>query len=186
MRPNPENDPDKAKFLLRKAKAVATEVSLIAKSFPPYQPPTGELVEAMWSEAGFKVNYSIVGAAVRQKMLRSGDFHADSAAASYRFDPDGWFSRNILSTASSTKRTTRFRHARADELIHQARAIADKQKRLELYAEIDSIVNEELPILYIQSLTLLEAGVMNLAGYEPAITGAFSTSGAGIRTAWLR
>jgi hypothetical protein len=34
-------------------------------------------------------------------------------------------------------------------------------------------------------LTLLEAGVLHLKGYQPAISGPFSTQGAGIRTAWL-
>ena len=60
-----------------------------------------------------------------------------------------------------------------------------KAKRLELYAEIDSIINQELPILYLHHLTLLEVGVMHLNGYQPAISGLFSTHGAGIRTAWL-
>jgi len=32
---------------------------------------------------------------------------------------------------------------------------------------------------------LLEAGVMHLKGYQPAISGPFSTAGGGIRTAWL-
>jgi hypothetical protein len=46
-------------------------------------------------------------------------------------------------------------------------------------------VNDELPILYLHHLTLLEAGALNLNGYQPAISGPFSTQGAGIRTAWL-
>ena len=56
----------------------------------------------------------------------------------------------------------------------EARQTINKQKRLELYAEIESIVNEELPYLYIHNLTLLEAGVMNLKGYQPA-AGLFTT-----------
>ena len=79
-------------------------------------------------------------------------------AASYRFDPDGWFSRQILSTAPTTKEESRFVNERADKLILEARGTADKKKRLEMYAEVDSIVNEELPILYTHYLTLLEAG----------------------------
>ncbi len=116
---------------------------------------------------------------------RSGNFHADSAAGSYRFDPDGWFSRQILSTGATTKQQSRFHNEKADKLILEARATADIKKRLEMYAEIDSIVNEELPVLYTHHLTLLEAGVMNLKNYQPAISGAYSTVGAGIRAAWL-
>ena len=70
-------------------------------------------------------------------------------------------------------------------MITTARGTLDKPKRLELYAEVDSIVNEELPLLYLHHLTLLEAGVKHLKGYQPAISGLFSTQGAGFRTAWL-
>jgi peptide/nickel transport system substrate-binding protein len=184
-RPWPEYDPDKAKFLIKKAKAVGTTVILQAENSWPYMQQTGELVQAMWTEAGFKVNFNIYDGAIILQKRRAGEFHADSMAASYRFDPDSWFSRQILSTASFTKENSRFVHDKADKLIHEARSTADKKKRLELYTEIDSLLNEELPILYTHHLTLLEAGQMNLKGYQPAISGAFSTRGAGIRAAWL-
>ena len=111
--------------------------------------------------------------------------NADSMAGSYRFDPDGYFSRQVLSTAASTKATSRFRNERVDKLILEARQTADKKKRLELYREIENIVNDELPVLYTHHLTLLEAGVMNLKNYRPAISGSPSTQGAGLRTAWM-
>ena len=120
-----------------------------------------------------------------RKKRRDRDFHATPAAASYRFDPDGWFSRELLSTATATQQGSGFRNEQADRLILEARGTADKAKRVELYAALESIVNAELPILYLHHLTLLEAGALNLNGYQPAISGPFSTQGAGIRTAWL-
>jgi len=131
------------------------------------------------------VNYSIVDSAVRLAKRREGDFHAESSAGSYRFDPDGYFSRQILSTAADTKMLSRFRNERADKLITEARKTADTKKRLEMYREVETIVNDELPHLYTHHLTLLEAGAMNLQNYQPAISGAPSTRGAGIRTAWM-
>jgi len=181
----PEYDPEKAKFLLRQAKAVGTEVLLQAQVALPYMQQTGDLVHAMWSEVGFKVNSNIYDQEVLLHKRRSGDFHADSMGASYRFDPDGWFSRALQSTAPTTKEESRFRNEQVDRLILEAGHTADKKKRLELYAEVDSIVNEELPILYLHHLTLLEAGVTHLKGYQPATSGLFSTAGGGIRTAWL-
>src|SRR5439155_10899448 len=127
---------------------------------------TGELVQAMWSEVGFKVNYNIYDAAVLLQKRRAGEFHADSTAGSYRFDPDGWFSRQVLSTAASTKETSRFRHVQADQLILEARQTADKKQRLALYGEVENIVNTELPMLYTHHLTLLQAGAMNLNNYQ--------------------
>jgi peptide/nickel transport system substrate-binding protein len=178
-------DPDKAKFLLKKAKAVGTAVELMANASYPYQQQTGELVHAMWSEVGFKVNFNIYDPAVLIQKRRNGEFHADSRAGAYRFDPDGHFSRYVLSTAPQNKEASRFRNEKADKLIVEARQTADLKKRLELYREIETIVNEELPFLYTHHLTLLEAGAMNLKNYQPAISGAPSTKGAGIRVAWM-
>jgi peptide/nickel transport system substrate-binding protein len=147
---------------------------------------TAELVQSMWSEVGFKVALHLYEAPVLNQKRRDRDFHADSTAGSYRWDPDGWFSRQILSSAPANKiNGSGFNNAKADTLIAEARQIADKKKRLELYAAVESIVNDELPMLYIHHLTALQAGAMNLKGYQPAISGPFSTRGGGIRTAWL-
>ncbi len=185
VKPYPAYDPDKAKFLLRQAKAVGTAITLQALRTYPYMQQTGDLLQAMWSEVGFKITYNIDAGPVLRKKRRDRDFDAESTAASYRFDPDGWFSRNILSTSPSTQRTSGFRNAKADQLIMEAQRTADKQKRLVLYTELDSMVNDELPVLYLHHLTLLEAGATNLKGYQPAISGPFSTKGGGLRTAWM-
>jgi peptide/nickel transport system substrate-binding protein len=90
-----------------------------------------------------------------------------------------------FSTPVKQRNGAGFKNEKVDTLIAEARQTADKKKRLELYAAIESIVNEELPVLYIHHLTALQAGAMNLKGYQPAISGPFSTRGGGIRTAWL-
>lgn len=185
VKPYPEYNPDKAKYLLRRARATGTVIDLQSLSSYPYMQQTGDLLQAMWSEVGFKVNHSSLAGAVLRKKRRARDFHAASASASYRFDPDGWFARQFLSTSPSNRDGSGFRNPKADQLILEARRTADRAKRLDLYAEIDSLINDELPILYLHHLTLLEAGVLHLKGYQPAISGPFSTQGAGIRTAWL-
>ena len=183
--PYPAYDPDKAKFLLRQARAEGVKIDLQSASSYPYLQQTGDLLQAMWSEVGFKVSHSVLGETVLNKKRRDRDFHATPAAASYRFDPDGWFGREFASTSKTNQRSSGFRNAQADRLILEARGVADKAARLERYTALESLLNEELPILYLHHLTLLEAGSMRLKGYQPAISGAFSTRGAGIRAAWL-
>jgi hypothetical protein len=56
---------------------------------------------------------------------------------------------------------------------------------LEIYRDIENIINEELPRLYTHHLTLLEAGLNNLKGYVPAISGSPNIKGGGLRTAWM-
>lgn len=178
-------DPEKARALLKKARAVGTEIVLHANSSWPYMQQTGELLQAMWTEVGFKVKYDIYDEAVLQQKRRTGEFHAESMAGAYRFDPDNYVSRSMLSSAPTTQETSRFHHEKADRLILEARKMRDIKKRLELYQAIENIINEELPILYTHHLTLLEAGAMNLQNFQPAISGAPSTRGAGLRVAWL-
>ena len=185
VKPWPAYDPDQARFILRQARAVGTEVVLVSLSTLPYAQQTAALVQGMWSDVGFKVVHKMYNASALARLRRARAFHAESTAASYRFDPDGWFSRQLLSTAASTRTASGFHHVTVDTLIAAARQTRDKPKRLELYAEIDSIVNEELPILYLHHLTLLGVGVMHLMDYRPAISGLFSTRGQGVRAAWL-
>jgi peptide/nickel transport system substrate-binding protein len=179
-------DPDKAKSLLKKAKAVGTNIDLMANSNYPYMQQTGELLQAMWTNVGFNVKYNIFDTAVLQDKRKEGDFHAESMAGSYRFDPDGLYSRQVLSTAPQTRQQgSRFRNEKADQLIIEGRQTADPAKRLEIYREVETIINEELPMLYTHHLTLLEAGITNLHDYKPAISGSPNVKGGGLRTAWL-
>ncbi|PON19551.1 hypothetical protein C2W62_02070 [Candidatus Entotheonella serta] len=179
-------DPDKAKHLLKKAGYdKSNAIVLMANDSWPYMQQTGELLQAMWTEVGFKVNYNIYDSAVLRQKRKEGSFHAESMAGSYRFDPDGWFSRQVISTAPSTKQTSRFNNPKADELILEGLKTADTKSRLDIYRQVENIVNEELPVLYTHHLTLLEAGVMNLQNYKPSISGSPNISGAGLRAAWM-
>ena len=178
-------DPEKAKSILKKAKAVGTQIDLMANNSYPYMQQTGELLQAMWSDVGFKVNFAIYDSAVLQQKRKSGEFHADSQANSYRFDPDGYFSRQILSTAPQNQIEVGYKNVKVDHLVAEAKKTADTQKRLELYREIENIINEEVPILYTHHLTLLEAGVMDLKNYNPAISGSAHIKGGGLRAAWM-
>lgn len=179
-------DPEKAKYLLKQAGYSPSDVILLmANDAQPYMQQTGELLQAMWTEVGFKVNYSIFDNAILRQQRKDGAFHAESIGGSYRFDPDGWFSRQVLSTAPSTQQSTRYRNEKVDQLILQALKTIDTKKRLEIYHDIETIVNDELPVLYTHHLTMLEAGVMNLKDYKPSISGSPNISGGGLRTAWM-
>jgi len=186
LRAWPAHDPDQARAILRKTRAVGTPVILQASFAFPYTQHIAELVQAMWDEVGFKVAIHLYDETMLNKQRRAREFHADATSSSYRWDPDGWFSRQFLSSAPANKLTgAGFKHARIDQLVAQARQTTDRQTRLELYTAIESLVNEELPILYLHHLTALQAGAMHFKDYQPAISGPFSIRGGGIRTAWL-
>ncbi|MDA1101621.1 MAG: ABC transporter substrate-binding protein [Proteobacteria bacterium] len=186
----PDYDPDKAKFLLRQRNAQNTPVVLVSRQDFAYMHQTGDIIQAMWSEVGFKVVHEIQPNQILREKYRkgatqAGEYDADSTASSYRPDPDGWFYRSLLSSAPTTKLRSGYKSKRVDLLIQQARVTRSRAKRLELYTAAENIINEELPLIYTHTVPLLQGGVPRLQGYQPAFAGPFSTARSGIRTAYF-
>jgi len=151
----------------------------------PYMQQSGELVHAMLKDVGFNVTFEIHPTPVIQDKYNKGTFDLDSSANSYRIDPDGWFSRSILSTGTETMRRHGYKNEKVDQLILAARVERDKNKRRQMYADVESLINQDLPLVYTHYVSLLQAGTKKLKGYKPAFTGPFQYGGGGLRTAWL-
>ena len=181
----PAFDPDKAKALRKKAKDGDAKLLIIANDSFPYMQQSGELVHAMLKDAGFNVTFEIHPTPVIQDKYNKAAFDIDSTANSYRIDPDGWYSRNILSSAPETKRRIGYVNEKVDQLIVAARVELDKNKRRQMYADVDSLVNQDLPLLYTHYVSIIQAGSKKLKGYKPAFTGPFQYAGGGLRTAWI-
>jgi len=180
-----EYDPDKSRHILRKLGATGTPVAVVARDTYQYMRNTGELVHSMLLEAGFKATNEVFDNPVLRNKYDKADYGIDSTANSYRFEPDGWYARNILSTGSSTTKRTGYKNERADDLIIQASQISDIEKRKELYTEVESIVNDDCGLIYTHCIPLTSAAHKRVKGYEPAIAGPPSTAGGGVRTAYL-
>ena len=183
--PWPQYDPDKAKALRKKAKDGDARLLIIANDTYPYMQQSGELVHAMLKDAGFNVTFEILPTPVVQDKYNKGAFDIDSSANSYRIDPDGWFSRSILSTAPETRRRHGYVNEKVDQLILAARVERDKAKRSAMYADVESLINKDLPLVYTHFVSLLQAGTKKVHGYKPAFTGPFQYAGGGLRTAWI-
>jgi peptide/nickel transport system substrate-binding protein len=180
-----EYDPEKSKFILRKLNALNTPIAGIARSDFQYMHQSAEIVYSMLQEAGFKPTNEVFENPVIRKKFKTGDYGIESTANSYRFEPDGWYGRNILSTAPSTKLRTGFKNEKADKLIIEARTVRDMEKRKQIYAEVEFFNDTATTEIYTHCVPLTSAASKKLKGYQPAFAGPFSTSGAGVRTAYF-
>ena len=70
-------------------------------------------------------------------------------------------------------------------MILAARVQPDKKKRLQMYSDVDSLINKDLPLIYTHFIPLLQAGTKRIKGYKPAFTGPFQYGGGGLRTTWI-
>ena len=178
----PKFDPDKAKALRKKAKGGDEQLTIIANDTFPYMQQSGELVHAMLKDAGFNVVLEILPTPVMLEKQNKGDFDIDSTANSYRLDPDGWYGRNILSTAPETPPTHRLQeregrpdHPRRAQGARPGQAPADVCRR--------RVAGQpDLPMLYTHFVPLMMAGNRaRVKGYEPSFSGPWSYAGAGMR-----
>jgi len=185
IEPWPQFDPDKAKAMRKKASGGDAKLLIIANDSFPYMQQSGELVHAMLKDVGFDVTFEIHPTPVIQDKYNKGAFDLDSSANSYRIDPDGWFSRSILSTAPETIRRHGYKNEKVDQLILAAKVERDKAKRRQMYSDVDSLINKDLPLIYTHFVPLMQAGTKRINGYKPSFTGPFQYAGGGLRTTWL-
>jgi peptide/nickel transport system substrate-binding protein len=182
----PKFDPDKAKALRKKAKGGDEKFSIIANDTFPYMQQSGELVHAMLKDAGFNAVLEILPSPVMLEKQNRGDYHIDSTANSYRLDPDGWYGRNILSTAPENRRRIGYKNDKADQIILAARKERDRAKRKQMYADVETLVNRDLPMLYTHFVPLMMAGNRNrVKGFNVSYSGPWSYTGAGLRRTWV-
>ena len=182
----PKFDLDKAKALRKKAKGGDERLTIIANDTFPYMQQSGEIVHAMLKDAGFNVVLEILPGPVMLEKQNKGDYNIDSTANSYRLDPDGWYGRNILSTAPETRRRNGYKNEKADQIILAARKEGDRAKRRQMYADVETLVNRDLPMLYTHFVPLMMASnKARVKGYNVSYSGPWSYTGGGMRRTWI-
>jgi peptide/nickel transport system substrate-binding protein len=180
-----EYDPEKAKTLLKQAKAVGTAIELICNANLAYNRESAQIVQEMWTSVGFKVNVKPLDAVPLIEAQKKGDFAACIQGNSYRFDPDGFFSRNLYSKSDYSQRLAGWHNERYDKLVEEAKRTLDQGRRKELYTEAWNIVNVELPHFHLHELTTTSVVAKQVKGYEPCVLAPFTYRGGGIRTAYI-
>lgn len=181
----PEYDPDKARAILKKANGGDATFLIVAQDSYPYMHQSAEIAHAMLQEAGFKISLEIHPSPVLREKYQKGDFHLDSSANSYRLDPDAWYARALMSTSPDNKLRYGYESEKIDQMLVAAKVEVDQEKRRQIYRDVDSLVNKDLPLLYTHYVPLLQAGSKRVQGYQPAFAGPFQYAGGGLRTTWL-
>ena len=180
-----EYDPDKAKALLKEARAVGTAIEMICNANLAYNLESAQIVQEMWNSVGFKVNLKPLDEVPLRETLNKGGFHGHIQGNSYRFDPDSFFERNLHSKSDYARSLSGWSNARYDQLVEEAKKTLDQARRKELYTEAWNIVNVELPHFHLHELTMTSVAAKQVKGYQPCVVGPFTYHGGGIRTAYI-
>lgn len=139
-------DPEKAKALL--AEAGYPQGVAVKLSYPTYMSQIQEQAEAIAADltkVGFKVQLDPLERAVmwdnyKGKKLQMFLYWWDDAP-----EPD----RYVYSLFHSKSRDYYYKNAKVDELLDKGRTILDREKRAPVYAEVDKLLYEEAPWIYL-------------------------------------
>jgi peptide/nickel transport system substrate-binding protein len=164
-----------AKALLAQAGVkLPVTVNLITANSPEAQ-QTGVVLQSMAAEAGFDVKLVTMEFASSLNAVEKGDFAAYLVGWSGRPDADGNI-RDLLHSGAPIN-WAGYNSPAFDELIDQARGIADMPARGPLYAKAFELLHQDLPILYLDSQRVLFGTTAKLSGFVPVADGMIRLGG---------
>jgi peptide/nickel transport system substrate-binding protein len=180
-----EYDPDRAKTLLREARAIGTQVKIIAAANVTIARETAQVIQAAWDAVGLKATLELLDTAPLLAASRDGLFDARFGGYTYRYEPNDFYARNLHSKSEWNKSNSGWHNERYDQLVEEAKRTADMARRKTLYAEAQRIINAELPHFHLHDVVRTTAAVKELRGYQPGLGGALTYQGGGLRTAYI-
>jgi peptide/nickel transport system substrate-binding protein len=178
-------DPDKAKALLKEARAGGTEIKILCNVNNVLHRETAQVVQDLWTTVGFKVTVDLLDTVPWRQARSEGMHPAAIQGNTFRYDPDDFFARNLHSKSEYSQILSGWQNARYDQLVEEAKRTLDQARRKELYTEAWNIVNVELPFFYLHEVTQTSAAAKELQGYQPGKMGALHFQGGGLRAAYL-
>jgi peptide/nickel transport system substrate-binding protein len=180
-----EYDPDRAKALLREARAVGTAIKVIANVNTAVARESVQVIQAAWDAVGLKATLDLLDTVPFTAASREGNFDARFGGYTYRYDPNDFFARNLHSQSEWNKSNSGWYNERYDRLVEEAKRTVDMARRKELYTEAQNIINVELPHFHLHDVVRTSAADKMLQGYQPGLAGALTYQGGGLRTAYI-
>lgn len=139
-------DVEKAKQLLKEAghERVSFE---IAYGNNTTSQQVYELIQAMSAEAGFDISLRPTEFAALQSALKEKNYQVGQSGWSGRADPDG----NIyqFDACKGSLNDAGYCNEKVDALLDEAKSVADPAKRKALYDQVQEILQDELPVVYL-------------------------------------
>jgi peptide/nickel transport system substrate-binding protein len=178
-------DPDRAKALLKEARAVGTEVRIVCSANITQSRESGQVIQDQWNTVGFKATVEPLDTVPFRNARGEGAFDGLINGHTYRYDPDDFYGRNLHSKSEYAQILSGWQNERFDRLIEEAKRTLDPERRKELYTEAWNIVNVELPHYYLHEEVYTSAAAKDLQGYQPSRLGALQYHGGGFRTAYI-
>lgn len=141
------------------------EMSLITSPNRPSLPPMAEAVAGQLKEIGIKFNVEILESGVVSDRQKRGEWDAALSAVSVAMVPDPSY---ILESyfKSDGINNKGYANPAVDELLTDAANSRDEKERTSMYKEVQSIIQDEIPIIPMTYYQMVVAKKDYVKGYE--------------------
>ncbi len=145
-----EHDPEGSKRLLEENLAGDEKLQILVNSSWAARWPMSSIAQYLLTELdklGLEAEIETIEMGAYNEKLQQGDFHISFCPWTGQ-DPDDFFSSWILTGAGFNRsRGVEFSSAEADQLIEAAVQEMDRDKRRELYLELQDLVEQKAPLV---------------------------------------
>ena len=172
---NSPRDVNKAKELVTKSGIKDPKFTLVVTNTPEDK-QVAEVYKEQLADVGISMEIELLEFATLLDRTLKHEFDASSLQWSGRPDPDGNI-YNYFHTRGSGNRS-QYSNAEMDTLLEQTRAVSDPAERKKLYSQINTILTEDNPMVFIQHRP--EVKVMS-----PKIKGFIHVPDGMMRFAWV-
>lgn len=167
-------DVEKAKALLADAGVEKVSFELLFANSTTSQ-QVAELIQAMAGEAGFDIKLRAVEFTTMLSQTQAGDYDAVLTGWSGRYDPDGNIHQFV--TCKAGLNYAGICNDQVDKDLNVAKVTADVETRKKLYDHAQSILQDELPIIYLYHQPWPFVLTKGVKGFTPLPTGLISLKG---------
>ncbi len=124
-----------------------------------------QVVQSQLSMVGIKANINLVEWGIFIKKWKEIDFNSFISLNGGSIEPD----KQLYRTFSTTGSTNKFNYSdtKVDELLDEGRSAVDNDERREIYDEIQKILIEDSPVIFLYSPNNLFASQENVEGFAP-------------------
>jgi peptide/nickel transport system substrate-binding protein len=146
------------------------EINLITHFERAELPPMAEVIQSQLKQIGIQVNVQVLDWGGTQALREKGDFNMYLLSRALGFVPDPSYylisDFHSSNTGSKGSGAYGYKNPQIDQLLERGQVTMDVEKRRQIYNEVQEMIVDETPVIFISNYANVIATRANVEGYR--------------------